>query len=114
MFSPFKILVSIASVVVITAGGLYIAGEYSQYRADEDAKRSKAAAWAMIRRSETAAKDRAALENCRRDLEAYDTLNDSRPFFQRAARSGDGATGDTMLREVRACRDLVNASTGSE
>lgn len=116
-----KALIAIASVIVIAAGSTYIMGEASDYReakaqelAAKAAERERAEAWLEDARAKKAAKERAEIDACARDLDAYDNRNDSSAFVQRATSTGKKLSGEAMLAEVSACRELLNSSKPSE
>ena len=116
-----KALISTASVIVIAAGGTYIMGEATDYReakaqeqAAKVAERAQAEAWLAELRATRLAKERAQVDACARDLDAYDNRNNSIAFVQRAVADGEKLTAEALQAEVAACRELVNSSKPSE
>lgn len=109
MHKALQVLVAIAALVVILAGGAYLlelsqeAEERAALEAEEAAQAQfRSEIWAEIQR----AKMQAEIDQCATDLSSYDNGN-SAAFVARAIADGGTLTGDTMAAEVDKCRALV-------
>lgn len=117
MNRSMQILIATTCVIVIACGGIYLMDR--KEIADQKAADREWAA--MIERSERKAfadaqraKSQAKIDDCAADLDAYDNQNSANAFVHRAKASGKELTGDALLSEVAACREMVNSSKPSE
>lgn len=111
MNKALQVLVAVAAIVVIAAGGVYLRDAKRQ--ADEQAKREAVAEW--VRKAETAAwveaqkaSKQAEVDACAADLAAYEQGNVS-AFVARASALGEPMTGYSMMAEVEKCRDMTGS-----
>lgn len=116
MTRALQILVAAACIIVIACGGIFLAdrkAEADKAAADREwaamLERSKNEAFARVQK----ARRQAAVDECAAALEGYDTRNETFVFVQRVLLSGETLTGDAMLAEVAACRDLIRSSRPS-
>lgn len=116
MSRTLQFLIAAACIFVIACGAVFLV--------DHKQAADKAAAdreWAaMMQRSRTEAfadaqraKQQARVDECQAALDAYDQQGQTFAFVQRVLASGQTLTGDAMLAEVAACRDLIRSSTPS-
>ena len=117
MNRTLQILIAVACVVVIACGAIFLMDRKEvaeQAAADREwaamVQRGRAEAFANAQR----AKQQAAIDACAAALDAYDSRNETFAFVERVKASGQVLTGDAMLAEVAACRDLIRSSTPSE
>jgi len=109
MHKSVQALVAIACIVIIGVGGWWMKIQADEAKAKAEMRET--ARWLReletnsLRMKAQAEMDR-RIETCRQALAAYDENGATFLFVQRASAKGE-LTGDTMMAEVRACRDLL-------
>lgn len=116
MNRPLQILIAATCVIVLICGGVWLAGQNELRReaahdraASEMVDRIITGSWVAAQKAAADAKVKA----CAVALDAYDSRNETFAFVQRVADAGQTLTGDAMLAEVAACRDLIRSSKPS-